>query len=320
VTKIYSCLVIVFTLLCASLARAAGGQGIFLISNCSAISSPVAYATWCVQSSASDPNIKYWNGSTYVSVTSTSGTVLIANEGTTGTTTAKLAKLVNAPLVAEITAITDFNGAVGIVVGGAGTTGTASISQTGLQSCVFDGGTVAGDYVQISTTVAGDCHDAGASIPGTGEIVGRVTSTNGSGGTYILLLSLASIPAMTPSIYTHTISGATPTFLVEFTTTPSVDIENDPLTTNVTSIITPGSTAMADGEIIQAKFVQPSGGHNYTLPGSFTAGAGTTVVLTPGCPALPSMPTGANHSLLFDMIYNASITEMDVVSCVATGS
>jgi hypothetical protein len=51
---------------------------------------------------------------------------------------------------------------------------------------VFDGATTAGDYVQISSSTAGDCHDAGAARPATGEIIGRVLSTNASAGTYAL--------------------------------------------------------------------------------------------------------------------------------------
>jgi len=51
-------------------------------------------------------------------------------------------------------------------------------------NCVFDGATTAGDYVQISSTVAGNCHDAGAAYPAGGQVLGRVLSTNASGGTY----------------------------------------------------------------------------------------------------------------------------------------
>jgi hypothetical protein len=112
----------------------------------------------------------------------------IANASSTGTTLNKLAKLTGAPSTALITATTDTNTALGVVVGNAGTTGNAQIALEGQASCVFDGATTAGDYVQISSTVAGDCHDAGATYPTSNEVLGRVLSTNGAGGTYAMLL------------------------------------------------------------------------------------------------------------------------------------
>lgn len=112
----------------------------------------------------------------------------VANASSTGTTANKLAKLTGAPSKAVITSTSDTSGAIGIVVAGAGTTGSADIAQTGQASCVFDGATTAGDYVQISATTGGDCHDAGASLPSSGQILGRVLSTNGAGGTYSMVL------------------------------------------------------------------------------------------------------------------------------------
>src|SRR5207248_2891120 len=84
----------------------------------------------------------------------------VTNDTTTGTTVNKLAKLTGAPSTAIITATTDTAGAFGIVVGGAGTSGSAQIARIGTASCVFDGATTAGDYAVISSTTAGDCHDA----------------------------------------------------------------------------------------------------------------------------------------------------------------
>ena len=112
--------------------------------------------------------------------------ISIANEGATGTTLNKLAKLTGAPSTAIITATTDTQGALGIVVGWTGTsatTGNAVIARQGIASCVFDGAVTAGDYVQISTTTAGDCHDGGATRPTTGQILGRVLATNATPGT-----------------------------------------------------------------------------------------------------------------------------------------
>jgi hypothetical protein len=66
----------------------------------------------------------------------------------------------------------------------------------GALSCVFDGATTAGDYVQISSTTAGNCHDTGsASYPASGQLIGRVLSTNGAAGTYTIDLFPPEIKA-----------------------------------------------------------------------------------------------------------------------------
>jgi hypothetical protein len=123
----------------------------------------------------------------------------IANAGTTGTTVNKLAKLTGAPSTAVILATTDTDGALGVVVAGAGTSGKAQIAVSGEAVCVFDGATTAGDWVTPSSTVAGDCHDAGASRPGSAQVIGRVLSTNGSGGTYAVALSNLSAGVAGPT-------------------------------------------------------------------------------------------------------------------------
>jgi len=115
-------------------------------------------------------------------------TSLVPNEGTTGTTLNMLAKPTAAnPTTVIITTAGDTN-AFGIVVAGAGTTGNAQVSFSGQTPCVFDGATTAGDFVQVSATVNGNCHDAGAVRPTAGKIVGRVLSTNGGAGTYNVFL------------------------------------------------------------------------------------------------------------------------------------
>jgi len=118
--------------------------------------------------------------------------VEITNDTTTGTAANELAKLTGATSAAIKAATTDSSGVIGIVVAGAGTSGKAQIANEGQASCAFDGTTIAGDYVQISSSVAGDCHDAGSSLPSNGQIIGRVLTTNGSAGTYAVLLGLNS--------------------------------------------------------------------------------------------------------------------------------
>lgn len=83
---------------------------------------------------------------------------------------------------------TDRGGAVGVIVSGAGTTGRARLAVVGGAQCVFDGGTTGGNYVQISSTVAGNCHDAGPDYPASGQVMGRVLETNAAAGTYEMVV------------------------------------------------------------------------------------------------------------------------------------
>lgn len=107
------------------------------------------------------------------------------NSGSTGTTLNTITKYNNSnPVNCRIAATTDTSGMLGITVAGAGTSGTATLAYEGKIPCVFDGATTAGDFVQISPTVAGNCHDAGATPPTTGQVVGQVQTSNGGGGTF----------------------------------------------------------------------------------------------------------------------------------------
>jgi hypothetical protein len=114
----------------------------------------------------------------------------MANASTTGTTLNSLAKLTGAPSTAVLAATTDTGGVLGVVNANAGTTcaagvtGKACIVTRGPGTCNFDGAVTAGDYVQISSSTAGDCHDAGATYPGNGQVLGRVLVSNGSAGAY----------------------------------------------------------------------------------------------------------------------------------------
>lgn len=123
-----------------------------------------------------------------------SNNYLIANAASTGTTLNKLAKLTGSPSTAVITATTDTSGALGVVTSGAGTTGIATIQFNGTANCVFDGATIAGDAVQISPTVAGDCHDSGTTAPASGEIIGIVLTSNAGAGTYNLAITVGAPP------------------------------------------------------------------------------------------------------------------------------
>jgi hypothetical protein len=130
--------------------------------------------------------------------------VELPNSSTTGTTVNSLAKLTASPSSAVIAATTDSGSVIGVVVGettGAQigvTAGNAIIAVAGQAVCSFDGGVTAGDYVQISSSVAGDCHDGGASWPGSGQVLGRVLSGSGSGaGAYSIYVFPAESRAAT---------------------------------------------------------------------------------------------------------------------------
>jgi hypothetical protein len=118
--------------------------------------------------------------------------VSVANASSTGTTANALAKL-NTSGNAVVTATTDISGAVGVVVLGAGTSGNALIAKEGAVICLFDGSTLAGDYVQISSSTGGECHDAGSTYPTSGQVLGRALGTNSGAGSYSMLLGPGTI-------------------------------------------------------------------------------------------------------------------------------
>lgn len=110
----------------------------------------------------------------------------IPNASPTGPTDDLLVKLINTPSQATISTTSDLAGLVGICVTNCGLAGSASIQQSGLGTCSFDGSTTAGDYVQASVTMAAHCHDAGAAFPVVNQVIGRVLSTNSGAGFYQL--------------------------------------------------------------------------------------------------------------------------------------
>ena len=126
-------------------------------------------------------------------------TITLTNAAVTGTTLHTLTKLGTLG-TALIATAGDTGGVVGITTAGAGTVGTATITTAGKITCVFDGATTANDYVQISSGTAGDCTDTGAATyPTSGQVIGRVLSTNIGAGTYTIDLFPSEIKAATGS-------------------------------------------------------------------------------------------------------------------------
>src|SRR5262249_39727038 len=110
---------------------------------------------------------------------------VVANQWTndtgTGTTVNRLVKHGSTAATVVIATTSDTTGIFGICVAGCGTSGNAEIARFGLASCDFDGATTYKDWVIASTTTNGKCHDTGSTArPLTGDVIGRVQSTNGS--------------------------------------------------------------------------------------------------------------------------------------------
>ncbi len=112
---------------------------------------------------------------------------LFPNQTPTGTTLNKLVKLTGSGTII-ISGAGDTGGVLGICTGNTstggsacGTTGSSEVAEYGTFSCVFDGATTADDYVTISPTVAGDCHDFGSTYPIGQQALGRVLVTAAAG-------------------------------------------------------------------------------------------------------------------------------------------
>ncbi len=104
----------------------------------------------------------------------------------TGTTNNKLAKAVTVGGVLQAQIITtsaaDQASAIGSVISGGGTTGTALIMIVGTGSSYFDAATTAGHVAVPSSTSAGALHDTGStSSPTTGEVLATIGATDACG-------------------------------------------------------------------------------------------------------------------------------------------
>ena len=170
-------------------------------------------------------------GSTWAAVSAAAGssavTAQFINEGATGTTLHRLAKVSedNAGTV-KVTATTDTgrgHSIIGVVSAGAGTTGTATVVISGTAQCDFDGGNTAGNLIATSVTTGGKCHDDGTVIFATDSdrfYVGRSQSTNVGAGTYPIDVFPLPQPAYTNAAY--------PLFMAYFPSNPT------PVSSNLT--------------------------------------------------------------------------------------
>ena len=123
------------------------------------------------------------------------GYIIEIPNGSTATVANKLAKMFGANTVTVGTS-GDTDGMIGVVVGGAGTTGNAQIAINGQALCAFNSApTGIGDFVTISSTTAGACHDSGTKVRSglTSQIIGQVVNTTASGGNYAVALNLNGV-------------------------------------------------------------------------------------------------------------------------------
>ncbi len=94
------------------------------------------------------------------------------------------------------TSTSSTNGIIGVVTGGAGTTGNATIAIEGTVKCYFDNAATAGDIVVASPNTAGYCYDAGygPSYQGSyGQVLGWVQTSGSAGLNLINLFGPASM-------------------------------------------------------------------------------------------------------------------------------
>lgn len=98
------------------------------------------------------------------------------NDATSGTALNQLAIYNSSATGVQTASTSNTDGVLGIVSGGAGTSGKAVITWIGLASCNFDAANpTAGDYAIASTTQAGKCHDTGSTTRPTGvQTIGRI--------------------------------------------------------------------------------------------------------------------------------------------------
>ena len=142
--------------------------------------------------SAEATKVNLTGGNSFIGDQTVAGNVSAANfnasgaittqvpNNSSGTANTRLAKLNGASAVTAQTG--DSAGALGVVVSGGGTSGNALIAIAGQASCLFDNTNTPGDYVQIGT--AGQCHDTGStSFPASGQVLGRVLTSNSGAGT-----------------------------------------------------------------------------------------------------------------------------------------
>jgi len=184
----------------------------------------------------------------------------------------------SSPSLVTQTLATDTSGIIGIcevnctpstlttvVTQGAGISGGTALL------CAFDNAGLAGDYFTQSGTVAGDCHDAGATCPGNTQVLGKVNSTTitpniavtllpnlcPSGGESIWSAYLAVVPGTIVATQTILANAHTITRFTYFASIPAVGCSSFPIygvkdvtTSTVLTTISPTTSSFQDSGAI----------------------------------------------------------------------
>ncbi len=163
---------------------------------------------------------------------------------------------------------------------------------------------------------------SGNTFTSTAFGAGLNLSTLLSGGATISAAGVVALANSGSSIFTHTLTTTTPTAVVNSSTVPFIDVENQLLAASVTSMTLPAAAAVADGQIIHWFVQQSASGGPFTLAagtvGPLTAGSGTIVVAATGvvCPTIGSTQSSTVPSELhMDLVYRASLTEWVLETC-----
>ena len=158
-----------------------------------------------------------------------------ANDSANGTTLNSLA-IYNSNASGVQTATTSSSdGVVGIVSGGAGTSGKAVLTWAGFAACSFDAANpAAGNYVVASTSQGGKCHDTGSTTRPTGvQVIGRIEAggvrvsldppTGGGGGNVNSVFGrTGTVLAQSGDYSVSQVTGAAPIASPSFTGNVSV--------------------------------------------------------------------------------------------------
>lgn len=174
----------------------------------------------------------------------TAGTITtsLLNDDVVGTQLNQIAKIKLGGQVV-VTSAGDIGGAVGIVVAGAGTSGSAQIAFAGQAGCMFDSvSQSAGDYVTISASAPGLCHDGGSTYPTGVQVLGRVRFTSSSSANTVLLFG----PEQSQNAGVSSVSAADSSLSVGGTASaPTIAVASNGIT----------NSKIADGALLPSKIL-----------------------------------------------------------------
>ena len=99
--------------------------------------------------------------------------IIIPNDTVVGTVTNQLVSYTGNG-EAIVSSAGELENIVGVCVSGCGTSGNAVIVKSGIQDCDFDDTTNLNNYVGVSPTEDGKCHDIGPVLPVVGIVLGKI--------------------------------------------------------------------------------------------------------------------------------------------------